>query len=105
MITLNLPFVMLAFRMLEFVLKIGSTDPSYQCTQAESRNEGIIVDFSTDNEVTWQPLKLVEPLLYNGTLERVLLELPPDAKTDRTIFRWWQPLGYGGELANLDLAA
>ena len=82
--------------MLEFVLKIGSTSPSYQCTQAESRNEGIIVDFSTDNEITWQPLKLVEPLLYNGTLERVLLELAPESKTDRTIFRWWQPLGYGG---------
>ena len=84
------------FRMLEFVLKIGSRDQSHRCTQAESRNEGIIVDFSTDNEITWQPLKLVEPLLYNGTLEHVLLELPSEAKTDRTIFRWWQPLGYGG---------
>ena len=87
--------------MLEFVVKIGSRDIRHQCTQAESRNEGIIVDFSTDNEITWQPLKLVEPLLYNGTLERLVLMLPPEAKTERTIFRWWQPLGDGGMFLTL----
>ncbi|XP_045165547.2 reelin-like [Mercenaria mercenaria] len=83
-------------RNLEFVVKIGSTDNKYRCIQPSSPNEGIIVDFSTDNEITWHLLKTVEPRLYNGTHERVVLELPAEAKTDSTIFRWWQPLGYGG---------
>ncbi|XP_060574508.1 reelin-like isoform X2 [Ruditapes philippinarum] len=83
-------------RILEFVVKIGSTDKKYQCIQPSSPNEGIILDFSTDNEITWQLLKDIEPILYNGTRERVVLELPAEAKTERTIFRWRQPLGYGG---------
>lgn len=77
-------------------MKIGSTEFSSRCTQPSSPNEGIIVDFSTDNEITWQPLKIIEPRLYNGLKERVVLELPPEAKSERTILRWWQPLGYGG---------
>lgn len=84
--------------MLEFVIKIGTTEFNSRCTQPSSPNEGIIVDFSTDNEITWHPLKVVEPRLYNGSKERVALELPADAKTDHTIIRWWQPLGYGGVL-------
>jgi len=88
------------FRMLEFVVKIGSTEFKHvRCTQPSSPNEGIIVDFSIDNEITWQPLKIIEPRLYNGSKERVVLELPPEAKTERTVFRWWQPLGYGGQFA------
>jgi hypothetical protein len=45
------------YRILEFVVKIGSTDKKYQCIQPSSPNEGIILDFSTDNEITWQLLK------------------------------------------------
>ncbi|KAL3853203.1 hypothetical protein ACJMK2_016762, partial [Sinanodonta woodiana] len=83
-------------RVLQFVVKIGSKINQKGCSQPESRNEGIIVDFSTDNEVTWEVLKMVEPQLHNGTTEVVSLELPPKAKNMSTIFRWWQPLGYGG---------
>ncbi|XP_052779173.1 reelin-like isoform X2 [Mya arenaria] len=83
-------------RMLEFVLKIGSNELTHRCTQPSSPNEGIILDYSTDNEITWSLLKVVEPKLYNGSKERIVIELPPEAKSDRTIFRWWQPLGYGG---------
>ena len=84
--------------MLEFVIQIGSTGKNYRCTQPSSPNEGIIIDYSTDNEITWHQLKLIEPIMYNGTRERVVLELPGEAKSDKTIFRWWwQPLGYGGK--------
>ncbi|KAL4226959.1 hypothetical protein ACF0H5_014936 [Mactra antiquata] len=83
-------------RKIEFVIKIGSNEANYRCIQPVSPNEGIVVDYSTDNEITWHPLKIVEPRLNNGTHERVVLDLPADAKTDSTIFRWWQPLGYGG---------
>ena len=82
--------------MLQFVLKIGGNGDALTCITPVSRNEGVIVDYSTDNEVTWHVLKVVEPRVYNQSTERVTMELPPDAKTERTIFRLWQPLGYGG---------
>lgn len=83
-------------RMLQFVLKIGGNGDGFSCITPRGRNEGVIVDYSTDNEVTWHVLKVVEPRVHNYSTESVTLELPQDAKTERTIFRWWQPLGYGG---------
>ena len=83
-------------RMLEFVIKIGSTDHSATCRLPNQRNEGVIVDFSTDNEITWHLLKVIEPQIGGETTETVTMVLPPDAKTNATIFRWWQPLGLGG---------
>ncbi|VDI77295.1 reelin [Mytilus galloprovincialis] len=83
-------------RMLQFVIKIGGNDGSFSCTDPSNRNEGVIVDYSTDNEITWTVLKMVEPRIYNTTKEFVTLDLPADAKTDHTIIRFWQPLGYGG---------
>lgn len=85
-----------SLRMLQFVLKIGGTGDGLSCITPSGRNEGVIVDYSTDNEVTWHVLKVVEPRVFNYSTERVTLELPHNAKTERTIFRWWQPLGYGG---------
>ena len=84
--------------MLQFVIKIGGGEQSFACTDPSTRNEGIIVDYSTDNEITWNILKIVEPKVYNTTKEFVTLELPADAKTSHTIFRFRQPLGYGGEI-------
>ncbi|KAJ8301142.1 hypothetical protein KUTeg_020129 [Tegillarca granosa] len=92
---LTVPLNTTKLRMLQFVIKIGSTGNTPGCQQPTGRNEGVIVDYSTDNEITWHVLKMVEPLIYNETTEMITLELPPEAKTERTIFRWWQPLGYG----------
>jgi reelin len=82
--------------MLEFVIKIGSRDHHATCHLPDHRNEGIIVDYSTDNEVTWHLLKVIEPDLQGEMTQTVTLELPAEAKTNSTIFRWWQPLGLGG---------
>lgn len=84
-------------RMLEFVIKIGSVDHKATCHLPDHRNEGIIVDFSTDNEITWQLLKIVEPDLQGEMTQTVTLELPHEAKMNSTMFRWWQPLGLGGK--------
>ncbi|XP_021361182.1 reelin-like [Mizuhopecten yessoensis] len=82
-------------RMLQFAIRIGSDGSSSNCHQPNSRNEGVVVAFSTDNEVTWHTLKVVEPRIYNGSTEILTISLPPEAKTEATIFKWWQPLGYG----------
>lgn len=84
-------------RMLEFVVRVGSTEHSVTCPLPEHRHEGVVLDFSTDNEITWHLLKVVEPNIPQGeTTQTVSLELPAAAKTNATIFRWWQPLGLGG---------
>ena len=85
------------YRMLQFVVKIGGNGNALSCTYPIGRNEGIIVDYSTDNEVTWHVLKMVEPRIHNATTEFVTIDLPQGAKTERTLFRFWQPLGYGGK--------
>ncbi|XP_050414411.2 reelin isoform X2 [Patella vulgata] len=83
-------------RMIQFVVKIGGERNQNGCRQPENRNEGVIVDYSTDNEITWNILKVIEPKIYNTTTQVVQVQLPKDAKTNHTIFRWWQPLGHGG---------
>lgn len=83
-------------RMLQFAIRIGSDGTTPNCHQPNSRNEGVVVAYSTDNEITWHTLKVVEPRIYNGSTEILTISLPPEAKTEATIFKWWQPLGYGG---------
>lgn len=83
--------------MLEFVIKIGSKEHTVTCGLPEHRSEGVVLDFSTDNEVSWQMLKVIEPNLGDELSQTVTLELPQAAKTNNTIFRWWQPLGLGGK--------
>ena len=79
------------------MIKLGSTDHSSTCPVPNHRSEGIILDYSTDNEITWNLLKVIEPELLTELTQTVTLELPPEAKTNRTIFRWWQPLGLDGK--------
>lgn len=85
------------FRMLQFVIAIGSIEDRPECLRPSSRREGVVLDYSLDNGVTWHVLKVVEPMYYNKTVQVVSIDLPTAAKTDKTIFRWWQPLGFGGK--------
>lgn len=82
-------------RLIQFHIAIGSLKSNTQCRRPQHRHEGVILDYSTNNEITWDVLKVIEPILYNTTTQIVSLELPPGAKTNRTVFRWWQPLGFG----------
>ena len=40
-------------------------------------------------------LTVVEPKYDDISPHTVVLDLPADAKQDKTIFRFWQPLGLG----------
>ncbi|CAG5116142.1 unnamed protein product, partial [Candidula unifasciata] len=82
-------------KIMEFSVKIGDNRNSESCRVPRDRNEGVVVDFSTDNGITWQVLKVVEPSFEDITPSTVLIELPSSAKQERTIFRFWQPLGLG----------
>uniref|UniRef100_H3DF31 Reelin n=1 Tax=Tetraodon nigroviridis TaxID=99883 RepID=H3DF31_TETNG len=77
-------------RLVQFYIRIGSKSLGPTCTRPRSRNEGVIVQFSTNNGVQWQFLRELD---FSSFLEPqvVTIELPSAAKTPYTVFRWWQP--------------
>ncbi|XP_023204313.1 reelin isoform X1 [Xiphophorus maculatus] len=77
-------------RLAQFYIRIGSKSLGPTCTRPRSRNEGVIVQFSTNNGIQWQFLRELD---FSSSLEPqvVTIELPPPAKTSYTVFRWWQP--------------
>uniref|UniRef100_A0A671T1G1 Reelin n=1 Tax=Sinocyclocheilus anshuiensis TaxID=1608454 RepID=A0A671T1G1_9TELE len=77
-------------RLVQFYIRIGGKNMGFTCTRPRSRNEGVIVQFSINNGVQWQPLRELD---FGSFLEPqvVTIELPPAAKTPHTVFRWWQP--------------
>uniref|UniRef100_A0A671L3B4 Reelin n=1 Tax=Sinocyclocheilus anshuiensis TaxID=1608454 RepID=A0A671L3B4_9TELE len=77
-------------RLVQFYIRIGGKNMGSTCTRPRSRNEGVIVQFSINNGVQWQPLRELD---FGSFLEPqvVTIELPPAAKTPHTVFRWWQP--------------
>ncbi|KAJ8391092.1 hypothetical protein AAFF_G00097130 [Aldrovandia affinis] len=77
-------------RLVQFYIRIGGKSMGPTCTRPRSRNEGVIVQFSTNNGVQWQFLRELD---FGSFLEPqvVTIELPPPAKTPYTVFRWWQP--------------
>ncbi|XP_078717259.1 LOW QUALITY PROTEIN: reelin [Lampetra fluviatilis] len=76
--------------MLQFFVRVGSTDLGAACSKPRTRNQGVLVQFSPDNGVSWS---LLRELDFSSFLlpELVGLVLPPPAKTPHTAFRWWQP--------------
>ncbi|XP_071271970.1 reelin-like [Salvelinus alpinus] len=77
-------------RLVQFYIRIGGKNVGPTCTRPRSRNEGVVVQFSTNNGVQWQFLRELD---FGSFLEPqvVTIELPPAAKTPYTVFRWWQP--------------
>ncbi|MBN3305955.1 RELN protein, partial [Amia calva] len=77
-------------RLLQFYIRIGSKTLGSSCSRPHSRNEGVVVQFSLDSGVQWQFLRELD---FSSFLEPqvVTIELPPQAKTPQTAFRWWQP--------------
>ncbi|XP_071817155.1 reelin-like isoform X2 [Apostichopus japonicus] len=93
----TLPLNTTSLRMLQFFVKIGSSLPKSRCFPASSQNESVIIQYSSDNSISWHTLKLLDPtVMEEGTLE-VTLELLPDAKAPYVMFRWWQPLISAGQ--------
>ncbi|KAM9481369.1 reelin [Clarias gariepinus] len=77
-------------RLIQFYIRIGGKNMGPACTRPQSHNEGVIVQYSINNGVQW---KFLHALEFGSFLEPqvVTIELPFQAKTPYTIFRWWQP--------------
>ncbi|XP_062860161.1 reelin [Trichomycterus rosablanca] len=77
-------------RLVQFYIRIGGKNLGPTCTRPRGRNEGVIVQYSTNNGVKWQFLRELDFGSFMET-QLVTIELPPQAKTPYTVFRWWQP--------------
>ncbi|XP_043944459.1 reelin isoform X3 [Protopterus annectens] len=77
-------------RLVQFYIRIGSKDLGLSCSKPRARNEGVVVQYSKDNGIRWH---LLRELDFMSFLEPqiITIELPPEAKTPATSFRWWQP--------------
>ena len=79
--------------MFQFLVKIGSDKNIFGCRAPKRRNEGVIVDYSTDNGITWNVLRVLDPAFLRKQPQTVDVLIPAQAKGPGTILRWWQPLG------------
>ena len=61
-----------------------------QVTGFMSFNTGLVVQYSNDNGILWH---LLRELDFMSFLEPqiISIDLPREAKTPATAFRWWQP--------------
>ena len=53
--------------------------------------------------MTWQTLRVLDSLMLSEVVQRVTIELPEDAQTVATAFRWWQPVLTPGKTVTIEL--
>ncbi|KAF3819050.1 hypothetical protein GH733_013200, partial [Mirounga leonina] len=94
-------------RLVQFYIQIGSKTSGITCIKPRARNEGkllkavqvtgfmsfnsgLVVQYSNDNGILWH---LLRELDFMSFLEPqiISIDLPREAKTPATAFRWWQP--------------
>ena len=78
--------------MLQFMIRIGSLDDDRGCRKSKGRDEGVIIDYSKDNGITWNILRTLDPETVNTEPKVVSVPLPDKSKMPATIIRWWQPI-------------
>ncbi|PIO39300.1 hypothetical protein AB205_0206060, partial [Aquarana catesbeiana] len=76
--------------LVQFYIQIGSKSSGLTCSKPKARNEGIVVQYTNDNGISWNLLRELDFLSYLEP-QIISIELPRDAKTSTTAFRWWQP--------------
>ena len=82
-------------RSLQFTIRIGTKENKNSCSRPRDRMEGIVVDYTRDNGISWNILQLLDPELYMDEASVVSLTLPRDLKSETSVIRWWQPLLLG----------
>ncbi|MGH0172823.1 UNVERIFIED_CONTAM: hypothetical protein FKN15_063858 [Acipenser sinensis] len=78
-------------RLIQFYIRIGSNNLGAPCNKPRVRNEGVVVQYSGNNGVTWHLLRELDFISFLEP-QIITIELTPEAKTPNTAFRWWQPL-------------
>ncbi|KAK1334968.1 hypothetical protein QTO34_004542 [Cnephaeus nilssonii] len=77
-------------RLVQFYIQIGSKTSGITCIKPRARNEGLIVQYSNDNGILWHLLRELDFMSFLDP-QIISIDLPREAKTPATAFRWWQP--------------
>ncbi|KAJ7407130.1 hypothetical protein WISP_128431 [Willisornis vidua] len=77
-------------RLVQFYIQIGSKTVGNSCNRPRARNEGLVVQYTNDNGITWHLLRELDFMSYLEP-QIISIDLPREAKTPATAFRWWQP--------------
>uniref|UniRef100_A0A670YZJ6 Reelin n=1 Tax=Pseudonaja textilis TaxID=8673 RepID=A0A670YZJ6_PSETE len=86
----TVPLDTTGIRLVQFYVQIGSKTAGTDCNRPRARNEGLVVQYSNDNGISWTLLRELDFLSFLEP-QIVSIELPWEAKTSATAFRWWQP--------------
>uniref|UniRef100_A0A8C6XTW2 Reelin n=1 Tax=Naja naja TaxID=35670 RepID=A0A8C6XTW2_NAJNA len=86
----TVPLDTTGIRLVQFYVQIGSKTAGTDCNRPRARNEGLVVQYSNDNGISWTLLRELDFLSFLEP-QIVSIELPREAKTSATAFRWWQP--------------
>lgn len=78
--------------MLEFKARIGSLADQIGCRRPQHRNEGVLVEYSIDNGVTWKLMKILDAEHFSKAVSGVSVIIPEPARSPSTIIRWRQPI-------------
>ena len=82
-------------RLVQFTIRIGNKENKIGCSRPKDRTEGVIVDYTLDNGISWNVLEHLDPELFMDEAQVVQLELPSESKAGSSVIRWWQPLLLG----------
>eukprot|EP00058_Branchiostoma_floridae_P011776 XP_002597264.1 hypothetical protein BRAFLDRAFT_66399 [Branchiostoma floridae] len=87
---------------IQFYIRLGGGDPK-ECNSPDRREEGVLLQYSNDGGISWELLRELYYADYSS-VRFVYVELPPEAMTPITRFRWWQPQhsGHGFDQWALD---
>ncbi|XP_077982491.1 reelin-like [Glandiceps talaboti] len=80
-----------ATKMLQFYIRIGSSNLGLTCQLPISRQEDIFIQYSSNSGITWHTLHQLDAKSFSTSPELVTIALPKDAKNEQTSFRWIQP--------------
>ena len=78
-------------------MRIGSQKNLLGCRKPKRRNEGVLVEYSIDNGVTWTVLKVLDAKELSKGPTTVKILMPENAKTESTVIRWWQAITSPGK--------
>ncbi|XP_033646479.1 reelin-like isoform X1 [Asterias rubens] len=88
----TIPLNTTTIKILQFYVRIGNMNGGSLCKVATSRSEAIIVQYSSNNGIAWHTLQELDPTSMElASPVKITMKLPAEAKTNDTVFRWWQP--------------
>ena len=81
-------------RIIEFIVRVGSSSSSGTCDYGDSTDEGVVAMFSTNGGISWTRLAIFSYYGYRS-VTTYRSALPSAARSSSTRFGWWQPFNSG----------